>query len=151
MQKKTILETQKLLHPQTLELTASSEATLLENVEIFHKNGFEFYIKESAAVGQRVKLISVPVSRNWTFGKSDIDELLFMLSDSPGVLCRPSRVRQMFASRACRKSVMIGTPLTISDMKKLVSHMEEIEQPWNCPHGRPTMRHLFNLNILKNI
>ncbi|XP_076305601.1 mismatch repair endonuclease PMS2 [Tachypleus tridentatus] len=151
LQKKTILETQKLLHPQTLELTASSEATLLESVEIFHKNGFEFYIKDSAAVGQRVKLISVPVSRNWTFGKSDIDELLFMLSDSPGVLCRPSRVRQMFASRACRKSVMIGTPLTISDMKKLVSHMEEIEQPWNCPHGRPTMRHLFNLNILKNM
>ncbi|XP_022251208.1 mismatch repair endonuclease PMS2-like [Limulus polyphemus] len=151
LQKNTILETQKLLHPQTLELTASSEATLLENVEIFHKNGFEFCINEDATVGQRVKLISVPVSRNWTFGKSDIDELLFMLSDSPGVLCRPSRVRQMFASRACRKSVMIGTPLTISDMKKLVSHMKDIEQPWNCPHGRPTMRHLFNLNILKNI
>lgn len=28
-----------------------------------------------------------------------------MLSDCPGVMCRPSRVRQMFASRACRKSV----------------------------------------------
>ncbi|KAK0147133.1 Mismatch repair endonuclease PMS2 [Merluccius polli] len=91
---------------------------------------------------ERVKLVSLPTSKNWTFGPADIEELIFMLSDSPGVMCRPSRVRHMFASRACRKSVMIGTALSVSEMKKLVVHMGEIEQPWNCPHGRPTMRHL---------
>lgn len=57
---------------------------------------------------QRVKLVSLPTSKNWTFGPGDIEELIFMLSDSPGVMCRPSRVRQMFASRACRKSVSEG-------------------------------------------
>lgn len=36
----------------------------------------------------------------------------------------------MFASRACRKSVMIGKPLSKPDMRKLVNHMGEIEQPW---------------------
>lgn len=45
-------------------------------------------------------------------------------------MCRPSRVTQMFASRACRKSVMIGKSLTDSDMRKLIDHMGEIEQPW---------------------
>ena len=59
----------------------------------------------AAPVTERAKLISLPTSKNWTFGPQDIDELIFMLSDSPGVMCRPSRVRQMFASRACRKSV----------------------------------------------
>lgn len=59
----------------------------------------------SAQVMERVKLVSLPTSKNWTFGPSDIEELIFMLSDSPGIMCRPSRVRQMFASRACRKSV----------------------------------------------
>ena len=54
----------------------------------------------------------------------------------------------MFASRACRKSIMVGTALNIHQMKKLVSHMSDIEQPWNCPHGRPTMRHLVNLDAL---
>lgn len=24
--------------------------------------------------------------------------------------------------------------------------MGEIDQPWNCPHGRPTMRHLLSLS-----
>jgi DNA mismatch repair protein PMS2 len=27
--------------------------------------------------------------------------------------------------------------------------MGEIDQPWNCPHGRPTMRHLLSLNQFK--
>lgn len=36
----------------------------------------------------------------------------------------------MFASRACRKSVMIGTALNVDQMKKIVRHMSEIEQPW---------------------
>jgi DNA mismatch repair protein PMS2 len=34
-------------------------------------------------------------------------------------MCRPSRVRQMFASRSCRKSIMIGTALNKSEMKKV--------------------------------
>uniref|UniRef100_A0A2K5YIU9 PMS1 homolog 2, mismatch repair system component n=1 Tax=Mandrillus leucophaeus TaxID=9568 RepID=A0A2K5YIU9_MANLE len=101
-----------------------------------------------APVTERAKLISLPTSKNWTFGPQDIDELIFLLSDSPGVMCRPSRVKQMFASRACRKSVMIGTALNTSEMKKLITHMGEMDHPWNCPHGRPTMRHIANLGVI---
>uniref|UniRef100_A0A3Q3CCQ9 Mismatch repair endonuclease PMS2 n=1 Tax=Haplochromis burtoni TaxID=8153 RepID=A0A3Q3CCQ9_HAPBU len=148
LQQHTVLQGQKLIVPQKLHLTAVSENVLIENIEIFRGNGFEFLIDEDAQVMERVKLVSLPTSKNWTFGPSDIEELIFMLSDSPGVMCRPSRVRQMFASRACRKSVMIGTALSVNEMKKLVVHMGEIEHPWNCPHGRPTMRHLANLDVI---
>uniref|UniRef100_A0A3P9ABS3 Mismatch repair endonuclease PMS2 n=1 Tax=Esox lucius TaxID=8010 RepID=A0A3P9ABS3_ESOLU len=148
LQQHTVLQGQRLIVPQNLHLTAVSENVLMENLDIFRKNGFDFLIDEDAQVMERVKLVSLPTSKNWTFGLGDIEELIFMLSDSPGVMCRPSRVRQMFASRACRKSVMIGTALSTTEMKKLVVHMGEIEQPWNCPHGRPTMRHLANLNII---
>uniref|UniRef100_A0A3Q4I878 Mismatch repair endonuclease PMS2 n=1 Tax=Neolamprologus brichardi TaxID=32507 RepID=A0A3Q4I878_NEOBR len=148
LQQHTVLQGQKLIVPQKLHLTAVSENVLIENIKIFRNNGFEFLIDEDAQVMERVKLVSLPTSKNWTFGPSDIEELIFMLSDSPGVMCRPSRVRQMFASRACRKSVMIGTALSVNEMKKLVVHMGEIEHPWNCPHGRPTMRHLANLDVI---
>ncbi|XP_016425043.1 mismatch repair endonuclease PMS2-like [Sinocyclocheilus rhinocerous] len=148
LQQNTVLKGQRLIVPQSLNLPAISETVLMENLEIFRKNGFDFLIDEDAQVMQRVKLVSLPTSKNWTFGPSDIEELIFMLSDSPGIMCRPSRVRQMFASRACRKSVMVGTALNTSEMKKLLLHMGEIEQPWNCPHGRPTMRHLANLDMV---
>nr|XP_031532649.1 mismatch repair endonuclease PMS2 isoform X3 [Vicugna pacos] len=148
LQQHTVLQGQRLIAPQTLNLTAVNESVLLENLEIFRKNGFDFVIDEDAPVTERAKLISLPTSKNWTFGPQDIDELIFMLSDSPGVMCRPSRVRQMFASRACRKSVMIGTALNTSEMKKLITHMGEMDHPWNCPHGRPTMRHIANLDVI---
>ncbi|XP_077980767.1 mismatch repair endonuclease PMS2-like [Glandiceps talaboti] len=148
LQKHTKLQSQRLIQPQQLALTSVNETILIDNLEIFRKNGFDFVIDEDGEPTKRIQLVSLPISKNWTFGKDDIDELIFMLSDAPGITCRPSRVRQMFASRACRSSIMIGTALNTEEMKKLVGHMADLQQPWNCPHGRPTMRHLFNLNML---
>ncbi|CAL1282725.1 unnamed protein product [Larinioides sclopetarius] len=118
LQKETVLETQQLLQPQSLNLTAVSETILIDNLHVFEMNGFKFKISEDSPSGERVQLVSVPVSHNWRFGKEDVDELIFMLTDNPIRMVRPSRVNQMFASRACRKSVMIGTALTIPLMKK---------------------------------
>ncbi|RXG51803.1 Mismatch repair endonuclease PMS2 [Armadillidium vulgare] len=151
LQKTCVMQNQKLIIPQALELTAANEGILLDNIEIFTKNGFSFQIDNSKSVGKRVMLLSLPYSKGWEFNKEDIEEMIFMLSDSPGVMCRPSRISAMFASRACRKSVMIGTHLSRSQMRKLIDHMSEIEQPWNCPHGRPTIRHLINLDVLTKL
>uniref|UniRef100_A0A2A4JKV4 MutL C-terminal dimerisation domain-containing protein n=1 Tax=Heliothis virescens TaxID=7102 RepID=A0A2A4JKV4_HELVI len=148
LQKTTELTSQKLVIPQQLELTGVNEQILMDNLDVFKKNGFTFEINEEALPTKRVKLLTLPMSKNWIFGKEDIEELLFMLRESPSEYCRPSRVRAMFASRACRKSVMIGTALSKADMKKLVDHMAEIDKPWNCPHGRPTIRHLVNLAMV---
>uniref|UniRef100_A0A4W5Q6E6 MutL C-terminal dimerisation domain-containing protein n=1 Tax=Hucho hucho TaxID=62062 RepID=A0A4W5Q6E6_9TELE len=129
LQQHTALQGQRLI----LRLTAFSGNVLMENLEILKNNAFDF-----PQVMERVKLVFLPTSKNWTFGLGDIEELIFMLSDSPGVKCRPSRVRQMFASR---KSVTLN--------KKYGGHLGGgIEQPWNCLHGRPTMRHLANLNFI---
>ncbi|KAK7592955.1 hypothetical protein V9T40_007707 [Parthenolecanium corni] len=149
LQQTTTLNSQKLVVPQELNLTSTNECVLRDNLDVLRKNGFEFSIDDSAEVTKKVKLTSIPVSYNWQFGKEDVDEMLFMLQDAPHTVCRPTRLRSMFASRACRKSVMIGTPLSVTHMRKLINNMGCIEQPWNCPHGRPTMRHLINLSILK--
>ncbi|XP_073812617.1 mismatch repair endonuclease PMS2 [Musca autumnalis] len=151
LQKTTQLYHQPLAVPQTLELTAVNEMILIDHLAVFEKNGFKFDIHQDAPPTKKIRLLGKPFSKNWEFGKEDIDELIFMLQDAPeGTICRPSRIRAMFASRACRKSVMIGTALKKSTMEMLVKHMGEIEQPWNCPHGRPTMRHLINYALLKD-
>ncbi|EFA00116.2 mismatch repair endonuclease PMS2 isoform X2 [Tribolium castaneum] len=149
LQASTVMENQVLVNPKPLQLTAGNESLLIENEDIFNKNGFTFKIDESAPCTQKVSLTSIPLSKSMVFGKQDIEEMLFMLQDSNHTMCRPSRIRAMFATRACRKSVMIGKPLSKSDMRRLVNHMGEIEQPWNCPHGRPTMRHLINLDLIQ--
>lgn len=42
---------------------------------------------------------------------------------------------------------MIGKTLTHQQMGKVVKHLGELDKPWNCPHGRPTMRHLCGLGV----
>lgn len=136
LQKTTCIQHQPMVKPQTLGLTAVNEMILMDNIKVFEMNGFRFDIDMKKPVTERVKLIAKPFSRNWEFGKEDIDELLFMLQEGGNSdatcmdTCRPSRVRAMFASRACRSSVMIGTSLSKSDMRRLVDHMGTIEQPW---------------------
>ncbi|XP_055311447.1 mismatch repair endonuclease PMS2 [Sitodiplosis mosellana] len=153
LQKTTVLNHQPLVVPQDLDMTAVNEIIVMDNLKVFEDNGFRFDIDIGRPVTKRVKLIAKPFSRNWEFGKEDIDELVFMLHEGTSDAtyldtCRPSRVRAMFASRACRSSVMIGTSLSRTDMRRLIDHMGTIDQPWNCPHGRPTIRHLLNLEML---
>lgn len=51
----------------------------MDNLNIFKKNGFTFEINPEAPPTKRVKLLTLPMSKNWVFGKDDIEELLFML------------------------------------------------------------------------
>lgn len=48
----------------------------------------------------------------------DLEEILHVLRDEPTIkVVRCEKARAMFASRACRKSVMIGMALSASQMK----------------------------------
>ena len=57
-------------------------------------------------------------------------------------LLRPKKVYAMLASRACRSSIMVGRALDQKTMKKVVMNLATLESPWNCPHGRSTLRFL---------
>ncbi|KAF7988329.1 hypothetical protein HCN44_000902 [Aphidius gifuensis] len=155
----TILKTQKLIIPKSLNLSSLNETILIDNRKFFDANGFTFNINTNDDYGKRVMLTGIPVSGNWQFDQQDIEELIFlikeggtvddvMMNQDNGKILRPSRVRQMLASRACRGAVMIGTNLNHSEMKRLINQMGVMKNPWNCPHGRPTIRHLISLKLL---
>uniref|UniRef100_A0A1I8EKK6 DNA_mis_repair domain-containing protein n=1 Tax=Wuchereria bancrofti TaxID=6293 RepID=A0A1I8EKK6_WUCBA len=141
-QKKARIQTQHLLSPRVLDLGVVKEAILRDNIDIFNYNGFEFQFDDEELVGKRALLTAIPVLQSWQFSISDIDEMLSVLCDFPGMMYRPAKLRKLFASRACRKSVMIGSSLTMLQMQKIVRHLGTLDHPWNCPHGRPTLRHL---------
>lgn len=148
LQSTTSVQTQRLVHPKPLDLTAVDEELILQHTAALAKNGFTILTDVSGAkpVGRRCSLASLPLSKEVVFGVADLEELLALLGEHVGgAVPRPSKVRRMFAMRACRKSIMVGRTLTQAQMEKVVRHMGEIDKPWNCPHGRPTMRHLYGL------
>jgi DNA mismatch repair protein PMS2 len=150
----TVLVSQRLVHPHPLELTAIEEEVILNNAHALTANGFIIDMDESGdtATGQRAKLTSLPMSKEVTFTPRDLEELLALLIETPPssslenkYIPRPSKVRKLLASRACRSSVMVGKTLKGKQMENIVKHMGSMDKPWSCPHGRPTMRHLFGL------
>lgn len=155
LQAETVVGNQRLVHGVILELTAVEEEIVLENEAALHQNGFIIDADHSGElpVGQRCKLLSLPLSKEVTFDMKDLEELIHLLSDShisagSTHVPRPSKVRKMFAMRACRSSIMIGKTLSRRQMRNVLDHMGRLDKPWNCPHGRPTMRHLTSLDKL---
>jgi DNA mismatch repair protein PMS2 len=148
LQAETVVQNQRLVHAQRLNLTAVEEELILNDPDALAKNGFSVDVDQSGeyAVGRRCRLVSLPMSREVVFNSTDLEELLALLAEHSGPdVPRPSKVRRMFAMRACRSSIMVGKTLTAKQMQKVVRHMGEIDKPWNCPHGRPTMRHLYGM------
>lgn len=151
LQAETVVQNQRLVRPQRLDLTAVEEEIVLENRQALEKNGFIVTVDESGdePIGRRCQLVSLPLSKEVVFGSRDLEELIVLLSESVTTtghsVPRPSKVRKMFAMRACRSSIMIGKTLTTKQMQRVVRNMGTIDKPWNCPHGRPTMRHLLSL------
>ncbi|CVL01888.1 related to DNA mismatch repair protein PMS1 [Fusarium proliferatum] len=145
------VQSQRLVHPKRLELTALEEEIVLQNIPAIEANGFKVHVDMTGdePVGSRCEVLALPMSREVTFSITDLEELIALLGEESSEskhIPRPSKVRKMFASRACRSSVMIGKALTHGQMETLVRHMAELDKPWNCPHGRPTMRHLCQLD-----
>lgn len=121
--------------PQPIELAASDELLAIDNIEVLRQNGFEIEVDETAAEesDHRLKLAAKPVSKTTEFDMkgmlkltcwnvlltcfADLEELIHLMHDLPqGRMVRCSKARAMFASRACRKSVMIGHPLQLPQL-----------------------------------
>lgn len=158
LMKSLILRAQPLVVPRRLELSAVDEMIILEHLPELKKNGFIVEDDIDATPGQRVKLVAVPVLKNVVFDDSDLHELVHKLHHHGGsqrhthgsvphirLAVRCQKVDTMIALRACRLSIMVGQALNKSKMKVIVQHLSELDRPWNCPHGRPTMRHLADL------
>lgn len=157
----TTFENQPLVIPQKLDLNSIEKLTISSHLDIFEKNGFKFQFSnnnndeklESDDVKQEaLYLTSLPYSKNTIFDLKDLNELIQLVEDrgtSSKRMPRPSKVRSMFAMRACRSSIMIGQSLNRSRMENIVQNLSLLDKPWNCPHGRPTMRHLVKINEWK--
>jgi len=64
---------------------------------------------------------------------------------------RPPKVWSLLACRACRGAIMVGRALKDTEMERVLCNLGTLQQPWNCPHGRPTMRHLVDTSAAKRV
>ncbi|WPK27576.1 hypothetical protein PUMCH_004969 [Australozyma saopauloensis] len=151
LMKSLVLRAQPLVVPRVLELSPIDEMRMLEFSSLLSKNGFKIVEDTSAPPGRKIRLMAVPVLKNVVFDDGDLHELVNKLHENcslgkdvvAGVRC--TKTERTIALRACRLSIMIGLALLIPTMESVVLHLSTLDRPWNCPHGRPTFRHLADL------
>ncbi|KAH7316409.1 hypothetical protein B0J17DRAFT_711199 [Rhizoctonia solani] len=152
LQRTTKIQSQRLIKPKILELSIVDELTAIDNMEVLNKNGFVIQVDKEATEDERpkVRLVAQPMSKDTMFDMKDLEEILHQMKEgTSSETVRCSKARAMFAMRACRSSIMIGTALKHRHMTNMVRNLAGMDQPWNCPHGRPTMRHLCNLQTYR--
>ncbi len=131
---RTEVPVQRLSPPIVITLQPR-ERTLLERYEqIFRQAGFEledFGGNEVAAYGVPADFSSV--------GKADwLREMIDSLSEE-GMPDQPEIVLDKIASMSCKAAVKGNTRLLVPEMEALLEEMLLADQPYTCPHGRPTV------------
>jgi DNA mismatch repair protein PMS2 len=143
-QKKVRVQT--TLHPISLELSPPEAHIVLTNMDEFTSRGFRIEeVTDSTSAIHRLQLTGYVDRKSSLSIQEQIQEIVEAAREGVTAIQRLPSEYKAHASAACRDATMFGDPLSHSKMRTIVSHMSTMNQPWNCPHGRPTMRHLMSL------
>lgn len=80
--------------------------------------------------------------------KELFEEILTEMSENPihGV---PQVIREKIASMACKAAVKGNNSLTFEEADRLIEQLLTLDNPYNCPHGRPTIISMSKYEIEK--
>lgn len=123
---------QQLLIPCIIDLSLDDYECYKENISIFTNAGF--IIDEFG--GNTIAIKEVP----YFLGKLDTKNFLLSIIDNLKNLGsgKTTEVKlNKIATIACKAAVKANDYLTQIEMEKLISDLRYIDNPFNCPHGRP--------------
>ena len=123
------------LNPPILVTLTSEEAVLLNEYEEYFRNlGFEI----SDLGGRDFSISAVPTDLPEIGKKELLLEMLDGLSDETG-MTTPDSIYYKIASMSCKAAVKGNNKLSLMEADTLISELLELENPYACPHGRPTI------------
>jgi DNA mismatch repair protein MutL len=132
--------------PVIVSLTSAEEELFLSYRQYFEKLGFNI---ENFG-GHEYAMRAIPVD---LFGCSNekemFIEILDELSHETGLDRTPDVINYKIASMACKASVKGNTKMTREEMEALLDELLTLENPYNCPHGRPTIISMSKYEIDK--
>ena len=125
---------QMLDPPIILTLNMNEEVLLKEHMKYFSDMGFEiepFGGREYAVRGVPANLLSI--------AKKDLlIEMIDGLSDDVSTH-NPDIIYDRVATMSCKAAVKGGNRLSAAEANELIDQLLNLENPYACPHGRPTI------------
>ena len=130
--------------PTVLHLSPIESETLTKYLEVFEKIGYE--IEEFGINSFAIRAIPMNL-----FG-IDEEELFHRLLDEliqKDGYFPPTFILEKLASLSCKAAIKGGQHITKTEMENLMKQMFALDNPYNCPHGRPTFIRITETELEK--
>lgn len=136
--------TQMILPPIVLSLNMHEEEIYKTNQDIFKRLGYE--IEEFG--GNEYKVTGIPAG----LPKMDYKQLLIDVLDGLSEESAgkdPDIITEKVASMSCKAAVKGNNRLSFNEAFELMDELMRADNPYNCPHGRPTLIMMSRYEIEK--
>ena len=132
--------TQALADPVELELTAGEAALFDGYQDALARLGFH----ANRVDDRTVKITTVPALVADSAGPSVIRDVLadLVTGDEAAEQTVEAVADELLSDMACYPSITGNTSLTDGSVVDLLSTLDDCENPWACPHGRPVLIHI---------
>ncbi len=130
--------------PIILTLNMREEEVLKNNMAVFEKLGFEI----EHFGGKEYSVYAIPAN---LYGIAQKELLLEMIDDlvAEDGKHNPDILLEKVASMSCKAAVKGKMKLSMEEAKELIDQLLTLENPYHCPHGRPTIVSMTKYEIEK--
>ncbi|MFW6254655.1 MAG: DNA mismatch repair protein MutL, partial [Chitinivibrionales bacterium] len=130
-------ESQRLLFPIVIELTGTEKSVIMSGRDHFNSLGFDL----QDFGGQSVAISAIPAAgflKDSTAEEAVREMIQFLLEEKDqSILSEPQK--RYAAAFACGAAIKTGQILKQEEMNSLLNRLFAAENPYICPHGRPTL------------
>jgi len=129
------LESQKLLVPESVQLTKAQLDTIENNAGLFERLGIEV-----VAFGPKtVAIQAFPVLLARAEPADFIRDTIDILSEKGAMLDGETLLDEVLHMAACKAAIKAGHKLNDGEIEQLLADKETVEHSSHCPHGRPAV------------
>lgn len=125
---------QQLMPPMVLTVTYAERQAILDNFDLFMKIGYD--IEEFG--GNEFKINAVPSNLFGLHGRDMFLEFVGSLIQNSGYMSNDVFIKKL-STMACKAAVKGNMNLSFQEADALVDKLLSLENPYTCPHGRPTI------------
>ena len=138
------ISSQRLIEPIVIKATPLEKSTIEQNISLFEKFGFDIeeFGLNTYAIRQVPFIFKTPVEPSF------FTELLDMLVDKNISNVYDAKIEKII-SMSCKKAVKANDRLSFIEAKSLIEKILKLENPFSCPHGRPTIIKMTKYEIEK--
>ena len=133
---------QRLMPPLIITLTSREEELVEREMELFTSLGYEI----EHFGGHEYAVRAVPDILPSVMKDSLLKDMIGSLSEETGA-GMPELIIEKTASMSCKASIKGGQRISTEEAERLLDEMFRLKDPYNCPHGRPTVIRLTRAEL----